>query len=94
MAGPLSSRLIMQTLRRAARVALFDRDTCREILFDLRAICQGLTILVAGLAAAILRGIAVQVHAVRQAFDSESTARASILVVAIWALQSALGYAL
>lgn len=94
MAGPLSSRLIMQTLRRAAGVALFDRDTCREILFDPRAIYQGLTILVAGLAATIPWGTAVQVHAVRHAFDSESALRASILVVAIWALQSALGYAL
>ena len=40
----------------------------------------------------ILWGIAVQVHAVRHAFDSESTARASILVVVVWALQSAVGY--
>ena len=94
MAGPLSSRMIMQTLRRAAGVAQFDRDTCRDILFDPRAIYQVLAVLVAGLAAAILRGIAVQVHAVRHAFDSESTLRASILVVAIWALQSALGYTL
>ena len=44
------------------------------------------------LLAGILWGIAVQVHAVRHAFDSESTATASILVVAVWASQSAVGY--
>ena len=198
---------MLQLLRRAKAVALFDRDACREILYDPLAIYQGLAVLVAGVAATILLefldprgdvgalstsgaevassadaasvllqaavgvgvwaagivvimvfgryvmasgavpswrsfsslwcftdapwvvvslvaaglsavrfdeelggvimwaslavllagilwGIAVQVHAVRYAFDSESTVRASILVVAVWALQSASGYVL
>lgn len=197
----------MQTLRRVARVVIFDRDACREILYDPRAIYQGLAVLavvfavstlwafvapegmiepqtpaagtetwtrsawsavwqavvggavwVFGILAIMLLGrrvmasdstpswrsfvslwcfaaapgavvslistglsligygadlgrvvvsaslvvllagilweIAVQVHAVRHAFGSESTARASILVVAVWALQSASGYVL
>ena len=50
----------------------------------------------AGLAlllAILVWGISVKVHAVRHAFDSESTLRASALVIVIWILQSALGYA-
>ncbi len=46
------------------------------------------------LLAGMLWGIAVQVHAVKHAFDTESTTRASIVVVTVWALQSALGYVL
>ena len=49
-----------------------------------------LAILLAG----ILWGIAVQVHALRHAFDSGSTIRATILVVAVWTSQSALGHVL
>lgn len=49
-----------------------------------------LSVLLAG----ILWGIAVQVHAVRHAFDSDSAVRASILVVAVLALQRASGYVL
>ena len=49
-----------------------------------------LAILLAG----ILWGIAVQVHAVRHAFDSDSTIRATMLAVAVWTRQSALGYVL
>ena len=45
------------------------------------------------LLATLVWGIAVKVHTVRHAFDSESTRRASVLVVGIWILQSALGYA-
>jgi hypothetical protein len=43
----------MQTLRQVAGVALFNKDTCQEILYDPRVIYQGLAILVAGSAAAI-----------------------------------------
>ncbi|MDE2786956.1 MAG: hypothetical protein OXL37_09865 [Chloroflexota bacterium] len=53
-----------------------------------------LAVSLAVILAGTLWEIAVQVHAVRHAFDSESTARSSILVVAVWALQSASGYVL
>ena len=46
------------------------------------------------LLAGILWGIAVQVHAVRHTFDSDSTTRATIRVVAVWALQTAIAYVL
>lgn len=46
------------------------------------------------LIAGILWGIAVQVHAVRHAFDAASTSRATVLVIAVWVLQSAIGYVL
>jgi hypothetical protein len=44
----------MPIFRRAAGVALFDRKVCREILYDPRAIYQGLAVLAAGLAASTI----------------------------------------
>ena len=44
------------------------------------------------LVATLVWGVSVKVHVVRHAFDSESTLRASLLVVGIWVLQSALGW--
>ena len=44
----------MRVFRRAAAVALFDRDTCREILYDPRVIFQGLVVLAAVFASSAL----------------------------------------
>ncbi len=54
----------------------------------------GVLVALATLLARILWGIAVQAHAVRHAFDSDSTIRATMLAVAVWTRQSALGYVL
>ena len=45
------------------------------------------------LVATLVWGVSVKVHMVRHAFDSESVWRASLLVIGIWVLQSALGLA-
>lgn len=51
MAGPNSSQLIMQTLRRVAGVASFDKGSCPATLYAHRAIYQGLAVLAGAFAA-------------------------------------------
>ena len=52
----------------------------------------GALVRLALLVATLVWGVSVKIHMVRYAFGSESTLRASLLVVGIWVLESALGW--